>query len=189
MITLEKYNIKFIDDFVDFVKEFQKYGDQFGMMEVMESVLKTFNVNKKYDELTEEDIRGAFPSYLKFIEDAETFETLQKKDWVEADWYVICKDGKLIGEMIFRKRLSPFLLLNSLGHISYKIKYTERGKGYGSLALGLMLKQIWRNYHHTEISISCEDGNEPSSKVIEKNGGILNRINDGKKEYWVFRPR
>lgn len=187
MITLEKYNINHLNDFIKFVKEFQEYGDEFGMMGVLKAIIEIYGINKKWEELSEEDLKNIFPNYLDFVKKAENYKTLLKKDWVEADFFAICEDRKMIGEMIFRKRLNKYLALNSYGHISYKLKYTARGKGYGKQALNLMLDKIWKEYPHTEIIISCDINNIPSSKLIESCGGVFNRVNDTEKEYWFFK--
>ena len=153
-----------------------------------------FKVNKTYKDFTESEIRQFFPRYVEFITNLKKLETIEKKGWVKADSYFICKDGKMIGEIMFRKRLNPYLLTNSLGHIGYKIKHSERGRGYGSRALKLLLDKAW-DEGYTELMVSCNENNIGSSKVIEKNGGILNRINrdnclgEVAKEYWIFKPR
>jgi len=188
LITLERYNLGYIDDFVEFIKEFQQYGDEYNMMGVLETILKSLNISKKYSELNESEIRNIFPKYVEFVKNIENFETLPKKDWVEADFYAICRNGKMIGEAIFRKRLSPAMLTNSFGHISYKIKHSERGKGYGDKTLKLLLENAW-NDRYTELSISCKENNIASTKIIEKNGGVFNRLNGMEKEYWFFKPR
>lgn len=193
MITLEKYDLKYVDDFVEYMKEFQQYGDEFDMMAIFETVFNhCFSIDKKYIEFTEQEIRDFFPRYVEFMINCEKAETIEKKDWVEADSYFICKDGKMIGEIMLRKRLNFFLLSHSFGHIGYKIKFSERRKGYGSEALKLLLEKAWKE-EYTELMISCREDNISSSRIIEKNGGILNRINriDEKnpvKEYWIFRP-
>lgn len=193
MITLEKYDLKYINDFVEYMKEFQKYGDEFGMMNIFETVFKhCYSIEKKYTDFSEKDLRGFFPRYIQFMKNCEKVETREKKDWVEADSYFICKDGKMVGEINFRKRLNVFLLTHSMGHIGYKIKYSERGKGYGTEALRLLLEKAWEE-GYTELMISCREDNIASSIVIKKNGGVLNRINlidekDPAKEYWIFKP-
>ncbi|MDD2839776.1 MAG: GNAT family N-acetyltransferase [Rickettsiales bacterium] len=193
MVTLEKYDLKYVDDFVEYMKEFQQYGDEFHMMNIIETVFKHYySIEKKYTDFSEKELREFFPRYIQFQINCEKAETLEKKDWVEADSYFICKDGKMIGEISFRKRLNVYLLTHSMGHIGYKIKYSERGKGFGTEALKLMLEKAWEE-GYTELMISCREDNIPSSKVIEKNGGILNRINkindnEIHKEYWIFKP-
>lgn len=192
MITLEKYSLKYVDDFVEFLKEFQQYSDEFNMLGIIEEIHNSyFKVSKSYKDFTEEEIREFFPRYVEFMLNCEKKETIEKKGWVEAESYFICKDGKMIGELMFRKRLNPYLLTNSLGHIGYKIKQSERRKGYASEALRLMLEKAW-NDGYTELMVSCNENNIGSSKVIERNGGILNRLNKRdngtvEKEYWIFK--
>ncbi|HSQ97399.1 MAG TPA: GNAT family N-acetyltransferase [Rickettsiales bacterium] len=193
MITLEKYDLKYTDDFVEYMKEFQRYGDEFGMMDIFKTVFRhCYSIEKKYTDFSEKELRDFFPRYAEFMINCEKAETIEKKDWVEADSYFICKDGKMIGEINFRKRLNVFLLTHSMGHIGYKIKQSERGNGYGTEALRLLLEKAWKE-GYTELMISCKENNIPSSRVIEKNGGILNRINkinekEPEKEYWIFNP-
>jgi len=193
MITLEEYDLKYEDDFVEFIKEFQQYGDEFAMLSIMEDVFNSyFQTNKTYKDFAESEIRKFFPRYVEFMNNLKSYKTIEKQGWVEADSYFICKDGKMIGEIMFRKALTPFLLTNSLGHIGYKIKHSERGKGYCSQALKMLLDKAWGE-GYTELMISCNESNVPSARVIEKNGGILNRINKNslgntEKEYWLFKP-
>lgn len=194
-ITLEEYDLKYEDDFIEFIKEFQSYGDEFAALGILESLFNShFQTKKTYKDLSEEEIRKFFPRYVEFMKNLRDFKTIERKDWVEADSYFICKNGKMIGEIMFRKRLNPFLLKNSLGHIGYKIKPSERGRGYGSEALRLLLNKAWES-GYGELMISCEEHNIPSARVIEKNGGVLNRINRNnslgkiEKEYWIFKQK
>ena len=193
MITLEKYYLKHTNDFAEFIKEFQQYGDKFGMMGLINMVMEYNNMKGTYLDLKKEQIPDFFKKYIKFIENLSTYETLPSKKWVEADEYAICKNKKMIGRIVFRKRLNKFFLLHSYGHISYSIKHSERGKGYGTIALKLILDKVWK-MGYGEVMISCKDNNIPSRKVIEKNGGILNRINminpeEPEREYWIFNPK
>ncbi len=193
MITIEKYSNKHKKSFIEFIVEFQTYGDEFGMMEVFNTIMDNIGIHKKYNELSKEELNEIYPKYLDFTQKAEKYKTLTKKDWVETDYFAICKDGEMIGEMVFRKRLNKYLLTKSLGHISYKIKHTERGKKYGKQALNRMLNKIWNEYNHTEIMICCKENNIASSKLIESCGGVFNRLNKekddelGEKEYWFFK--
>ena len=54
-----------------------------------------------------------------------------------------------------------------------------------------MLKKAWDD-GYTELMVSCNESNIGSSKVIERNGGVLNRLNKRdngtvEKEYWIFK--
>ena len=56
MITLEKYDLKHTNDFVEFIKEFQQYGDDFGMMGLINMVMQHNNIKGTYVDLKEEQI-------------------------------------------------------------------------------------------------------------------------------------
>ncbi len=48
------------------------------------------------------------------------------------------------------------------GHIGYCIRPTERKKGYGYVILDLL--------------VTCDESNIPYRKIIEKNGGRIDRV-------------
>ena len=96
MITLEEYDLKYENDFVEFIKEFQQYGNEFAILSIIEDVFNTyFKVNKTYKDFTESEIRQFFPRYVEFIKNCKDIKTIEKKDWVEMDSYFICKGGKI----------------------------------------------------------------------------------------------
>ena len=193
MITLEKYDLKFIDDFVEYIKEFQEHGDEFVVMNIIDTAMKTFGMDGTWIDLKGEQIPDFFKKYIKFIDNLSSIETIPVKGWVEGEEYAICKDGKMIGRVNFRKALNKYLLLHSLGHIGYAIKHSERGNGYATTALKLMLDKVWE-MGYGEVMISCNDRNFASRQVIEKNGGVLNRANminpeEPEREYWIFNTK
>jgi predicted acetyltransferase len=64
------------------------------------------------------------------------------------------------------------------GHIGYAVRPAAWQKGLGTLQLTLLLKEA-QNLNILNPIITCFDGNIPSIKIIEKNGGILiNKINN-----------
>jgi predicted acetyltransferase len=74
------------------------------------------------------------------------------------------------------------------GHIGYGIRPSARGKWYATEMLQLWLqeaKKLWID----RILITCDDDNIASAKVIEANGGILEKCmeKDGVKmrRYWI----
>lgn len=86
-----------------------------------------------------------------------------------------------IGEVGIRTTLNDFWL-NKGSQIYYKIRKSERGKGYGNIILKLALKEAKKmNYHR--VRINCDNNNLPSKKIIINNGGkpdILNyKTKDG----------
>ena len=108
-ITLEEYDLKYEDDFVEFIKEFQEYGNEFAVLSIIEDIFNSyFQTDKTYEDFTEDEVRKFFPRYVEFMKNLKDPKTIEKKDWVEADTYFICNDGKMIGEIMFRKWLNPF---------------------------------------------------------------------------------
>lgn len=68
------------------------------------------------------------------------------------------------------------------GNIGYAISSRFRGKGYGTVLLGLLLEKA-AEMKVKEIMLTVEKSNPASKRVIEKNGGRLVDEND---ERWFF---
>ena len=60
------------------------------------------------------------------------------------------------------------------GQIGYSVRPSQRGKGYASEILNLTLIEAVK-YGFSKILITCNEPNIASAKVIEKNGGILEK--------------
>ena len=108
-------------------------------------------------------------------------------DIVPMDSYFIEGDGRILGEIYIRHRLSPRLEKIG-GHAGYKVRPAERNKGIATAALRLALRRL--NQMGVERAlITCNDMNAASARVIEKCGGV--RIEDAETErgierrYWV----
>ncbi|WP_446899870.1 GNAT family N-acetyltransferase [Clostridium sp. LBM24168] len=83
-------------------------------------------------------------------------------------------------------------LLKRGGHIGYGVRYSKWNKGYGTeLLRQALLKSKSMNLH--DVLITCNDDNIGSSKIIEKNGGLLenkleNKVNGKQiltRRYWI----
>lgn len=70
------------------------------------------------------------------------------------------------------------------GHIGYSIRPSERKKGYGNLILNEILKEA-KKLNIDEVLLTCDADNIPSRKVIEKNNGILESMENGECKYWI----
>ena len=134
MITLERYSSKHNNDFIKFIEEFQRYGDEFDMMGIINVAMHSNGIDGTFMNLKGEQLKSFFKLYMKFVDDMSVTEKVPVPGWVEADEYAICKDDTMIGRIIFRRRLTKYLLLHSFGHIGYAIRQSERGNGYGGNA-------------------------------------------------------
>jgi len=70
------------------------------------------------------------------------------------------------------------------GHIGYCIRPSERGKGYGSILLGEMLKKAAEKSIPKAL-VTCLDTNTASRGVAEHNGGKFEGVVDGECYYWI----
>ncbi|HWY55687.1 MAG TPA: GNAT family N-acetyltransferase [Terriglobales bacterium] len=99
-------------------------------------------------------------------------------DIVPMDSYFIEANGRMLGEVYIRHRLSPHLE-NIGGHIGYKVRPTQRNRGIATAALKLALQEL-RQMGIERALLTCADTNQASARVIEKCGGV--RIDDANTE-------
>ena len=83
--------------------------------------------------------------------------------------YILVSNNKYIGEVGIRTTLNDFWV-NKGSQIYYKIRLSERNKGYGNIILELALKEC-KKLGFKQVRINCDDNNIPSKKVILTNGG------------------
>jgi predicted acetyltransferase len=98
-------------------------------------------------------------------------------------------DGEFCGVISLRYVPGSNLLPDYVsGHIGYAVVPWKQRRGYATHALGLMLP-VAREVGLSRIEITCDEGNEPSRRVIEKNGGLFisTRPASGSPAKLVFR--
>jgi predicted acetyltransferase len=106
------------------------------------------------------------------------------KSWqVPQNNYWLYVEGRPVGFGKLRRRLTEALMEEG-GHIGYGIRPSQRGKGYGKLILKLLLEKA-RELGIDKAWIDCQANNELSKKVIEANGGILQKQTDLRAYYWI----
>ena len=136
---------------------------------------------------TVEFIKNKFAQHVKNI---TTLRTTWNDGGLRNDmpyqrlWLV--KDDKFIGNVILRKDMNDFHHIMG-GNGGYHIRNSEQGKGYGTVALSLMIEKF-KEMGLKKAMITCNDGNIGSAKVIEKNGGFLaDKINVSWCDYTICR--
>jgi predicted acetyltransferase len=98
-------------------------------------------------------------------------------------------DGEVSGYLGFRWQPGTDALPpHCHGHIGYAVVPWKRRRGYATAALALVLP-VGREVGLPRISITCNEDNEPSRRVIVANGGVLaGRFEaDGKAKlsFWI----
>jgi predicted acetyltransferase len=94
-------------------------------------------------------------------------------DHVPSNEFYLLGEGKLIGRVGLRRRLNRELEIIG-GHIGYDIRPSERGKGFGTLILQLALEKA-RAIGLQNVLLTCDADNVASARIIEKNGGRLDK--------------
>lgn len=112
--------------------------------------------------------------YEKWLEQNELDKHIEdvKPEWSNAtDYVLVDESGHVYGCCSLRHHLKGDLL-NIGGNISYGIRPTERGKGYGVLQLRLILEKA-EALGLEKVLLTCRENNIGSKKTIERCYGIM----------------
>lgn len=102
---------------------------------------------------------------------------------VPMDSYFIEMEGRILGEIFIRHRLSPALEQYG-GHIGYKVRPSCRNRGVATAALRLALQKL-AGIGVPRALVTCSAANLASARVIEKCGAV--RIEDSHQQDRVTR--
>lgn len=127
----------------------------------------------KEKEINEHDLMFMNPKQVNIIEQMKNINN-GKNDSITIYNYFAVDNEKLIGIIQIRTNLTKDLLKNG-GNIGYAVNPKYWKKGYGTNILKLGLKKA-KELGIRKILISCDYENIGSTKIIEKNGGILDSI-------------
>lgn len=152
--------------------------------------LAEFQRERRYTFYNLSELRGNFAAHVE-----------SERAWIHPENIVIFRVPEtiywLVREREFLGRLElRHQLYNPVddvaGHIGYSIRPSERGRGFGTLILALGLEEA-SAYGMRRVLLTCDPDNIASRRVIERNGGRLERrierVIDGvaynKLRYWI----
>jgi predicted acetyltransferase len=106
---------------------------------------------------------------------------------VHATHLWIVEDDTYLGAIDVRHYLNAFLLEGG-GNIGYSVRPSARRRGHATWALRAVLPEA-RRLGLDRVLLTCDDGNTPSARTIEANGGVLEDVRTTpigvKRRYWI----
>lgn len=106
-----------------------------------------------------------------------------KEGYVPQTIYWVMNENNIVGIGKLRHYLNE-KLLEVGGHIGLGISNECRTKGVGTEALKLLLEEA-QNLGVEEVLLTNNEDNYASRRIVEKCGGVLEGINNGKCKYWI----
>jgi predicted acetyltransferase len=88
-----------------------------------------------------------------------------------------------LGTVIIRHHLTPDLE-RAGGHLGYHVVPGHRRRGHATRMLAQALV-VCGQLGLRQVLVTCDVDNLGSRRVIEANGGVLDRIVDGEARYWL----
>ena len=129
---------------------------------------------KEFLKVNERISGGAGLEQAQHYEDWLKHKCMPHYGQVEEAVFLFFDHDCLIGISDIRLGKNEFIETYA-GQIGYSVRPTQRRKGYASEILRLTLIQA-SHYGFQKILITCNEPNSASSRVIEKNGGILEKV-------------
>lgn len=116
-----------------------------------------------------------FNSYVKILNESRDGINLGPQEVPSTSLFAFF-DGLIVGKISIRHHLNSMLEKRG-GHVGFGVLSAFRGKGFAKQMLALSLDHC-RKIGLKEILLTCEESNDPSIKVIMRNGGVLDQLND-----------
>lgn len=118
------------------------------------------------------DNTDSYEEWLQSVTNKVSSETVNP-EWVVTDtFFAVDENESIIGIIDFRHELKGFLV--DFGHSGYSVRPSERKKGYATEMLKQLI-EVAKEAGLSSLQLSVESTNEPSIKIIVKNGGVYER--------------
>lgn len=136
--------------------------------------------------LTREEVEKDFPA---FIDKLRRLGRKGEDGFVPNITYWGIVDGNYVGRVSLRLILNKGLLERG-GHVGYEVRPSQRGKGYATEMLRLIIDES-RRFGLKRLLLTCDETNAASCRIIEKCGGEKVKSFPGegdspiKLRYWI----
>lgn len=153
------------------------------MVDILELVRPTMQFTQAFIAMNHDEIDhdARFQGFLPVTEEEVEVEVANwhHREEVGDDWtggiltlrfWLVRIGCEVIGACSLRHHLDE--LLHAIGHLDYGITYSERGRGYGTRQLSLLLAYA-REMGMQQVIVGISPSNIASRRVAEKNGGRL----------------
>ena len=114
---------------------------------------------------------ASFQDYIQRLDNISRGVDVDPGRSAETTYWLIEDDKCIVGVCRIRKRLTADLLQEG-GNIGYEVPPSKRRRGCGTELLRLSLAKA-NELGLTRVLVTCDKANEPSRKIIERNGGTL----------------
>ncbi len=135
------------------------------------SYLEALKEFKEIDGDNTVDIEERDKNFNLFLEKIENNKTVNDPNIVPSFDYWLVDGNKFIGRINYRPILNETLKSHG-GNIGYKVRPSERGKGYAPQMMQEIIKKA-KSDGLNQVLMTCDSDNIASIKVIEKFDGVL----------------
>ncbi|HEY6542973.1 MAG TPA: GNAT family N-acetyltransferase [Ktedonobacteraceae bacterium] len=112
-----------------------------------------------------------FSAFVRELQDEAQGIGLPPDVVPQQSYWLANEQQTLLGEIRLRPHLTPPFEQHN-GHIGYNTRPSQRGKGYATCMLFLVLDEA-RQFGLSRVMLTIDGDNPASVRVIEKNGGWL----------------
>ncbi|HEU0027718.1 MAG TPA: GNAT family N-acetyltransferase [Ktedonobacterales bacterium] len=159
--------------YLDMVADFERAGEGYGWNDV-------------------ETARVDFATFVRDLAREARGEGLPPGICAQTTYILLHADGRALGEIRFRPEPGDDLeaLMAANGHLGYNVRPSARNHGHATRMLALALERA-RAAGLARVMLPVRDDNLASARVVERNGGQLERravdqeSGDLMRVYWI----